>query len=115
MTDESEDDSARDDPVRDDPIRRLAELETQNRALQRTQHLHRILLESIVDYAVLTLDTNLRVTSWNAGGPRVLGWTADAVNGNVQLDFEPGGVHLQVRFKRPAPSADPEPVGLTDR
>jgi PAS domain S-box-containing protein len=73
MVDESEDDSAV----------RIAELETQNRELQRTQHLHRILLESIVDYAVLTLDTNLRVTSWNAGGERLLGWTADEILGRL--------------------------------
>lgn len=66
---------------RDDSAARIAELEAQNRELQRTQHLHRILLESIVDYAILTLDTDLRVTSWNPGGQQLLGWTIDEILG----------------------------------
>ena len=74
----------------DDSARRIAELEAQNRELQRTQHLHRILLESIVDYAVITLDTDLRVTSWNTGGQRLLGWAADEILGQPgELLFVP--------------------------
>ena len=71
---------ASDDP-RDADAARLAELEAQNHELLRTQHMHRILLESIVDYAVFTLDTDLRVTSWNTGGQRLLGWAADEILG----------------------------------
>ncbi|WP_119303821.1 sensor histidine kinase [Dongia deserti] len=66
---------------RDDPAARIAELEARNRELQRTAHLHRILLESVIDYAIFTLDTDLRVTGWNSGGQRLLGWAADEILG----------------------------------
>lgn len=68
----------------------IARLEAQNLELRRTERLHRILLESAVDYAIFTAGTDLRVTSWNAGGERLLGWTADEIIGRSgEIVFTP--------------------------
>ncbi|MBE7200002.1 MAG: PAS domain S-box protein, partial [Parafilimonas terrae] len=42
---------------------------------------YRAVFESIVDYAVVVMDLSGRITDWNAGAERVLGWTADEVRG----------------------------------
>lgn len=60
---------------------RLAALEAENLELARTRRLHEVLLESAVDYAIFTLDRDLRVTSWNSGGERMLGWPAEEIVG----------------------------------
>jgi PAS domain S-box-containing protein len=54
---------------------RIAQLERENEDLLHARRLHEVVLESIVDYAIFTLDSNLRVTSWNPGCERLLGWT----------------------------------------
>jgi PAS domain S-box-containing protein len=41
----------------------------------------RLLVESIVDYAIYLLDPNGRVTSWNAGAERIKGFKSDEVLG----------------------------------
>lgn len=61
--------------------RRLACLEEENAVLRRTERLHGIMLESIVDYAIFTADTDLRITGWNAGGERLLGWRTEEIIG----------------------------------
>jgi PAS domain S-box-containing protein len=66
---------------REDAAARIARLEAENRELRRTERLHRALLDSAVDYAIFTTDADLRVTSWNAGGERLTGWSADEIIG----------------------------------
>lgn len=65
----------------EDAAARIKRLEAENQELRRTERLHRILLDSAVDYAIFTTDTDLRVTSWNAGGQRLTGWGADEIIG----------------------------------
>jgi PAS domain S-box-containing protein len=57
-------------------------------ALQRTQEAHnRLILDSAVDYAIITIDLHGRVTSWNEGARRILGWTAAEMYGRRCDDF----------------------------
>ncbi|HEX2565932.1 MAG TPA: ATP-binding protein [Burkholderiales bacterium] len=41
----------------------------------------RLMVESVVDYAIFMLDGDGRVTSWNAGAQRILGYAADEIVG----------------------------------
>jgi PAS domain S-box-containing protein len=59
----------------DDPLRR-------NEAF-------RLLVESVKDYAILMLDTEGRVTSWNEGAQRIKGYTADEILGHSFTEFYP--------------------------
>lgn len=47
---------------------------------ERDERLH-LILDSAADYAIFTTDLDRRVTSWNVGAERVLGWTADEIVG----------------------------------
>ncbi|SDM69689.1 PAS domain S-box-containing protein [Methylobacterium phyllostachyos] len=42
---------------------------------------YRAVFESIVDYAIVVMDPDGRVTDWNAGAEKILGWTADEMQG----------------------------------
>ena len=75
---------------------RIARLEADVQELRQTERLHRILLDSIVDYALFTTDTDLRVTGWNAGCERLLGWKAEEVIGHpAELIFTPEDIARQ--------------------
>lgn len=56
----------------------LIELRAQNAKLQaellRTQTYNRLVLDSAVDYAVITADTSGLITDWSEGAKRILGW-----------------------------------------
>jgi PAS domain S-box-containing protein len=74
----------------EDMAARLQRLAAENAALRRDAHVHRLTLESIVDYAVFAADKDLRVIDWNAGGERLLGWRADDIIGQPgQILFTP--------------------------
>src|SRR3954464_9174569 len=48
------------------------------------------ILESAFDYAILTIDLNGRITSWNAGARNLLGWEeAEALGMDGRLLFPP--------------------------
>src|SRR4051794_24756155 len=50
----------------------------------------RLLIESAVDYAIFTVDIGNRITSWNAGAERLLGWSENEVMGrHAKLVFTP--------------------------
>src|SRR5688572_20587568 len=77
------------------PPRRADELEAENARLRRELDGARerearlaAILESASDYAILTTDPDGRVTSWNAGAERLLGWTeAEALGMDSRLTF----------------------------
>lgn len=46
-----------------------------------SDELLRLIVESATDYAIFSLDTARRVTSWNPGAERVLGFTAEQIIG----------------------------------
>jgi PAS domain S-box-containing protein len=48
---------------------------------RQSEERFRILLEGVKDYAILMLDPEGRISSWNAGGERLFGYRADEVLG----------------------------------
>lgn len=58
-----------------------ADGETMAEELRRKDEHYRLLVESVVDYAIFTLDPDGIVTSWNAGAERLKGWREDEVCG----------------------------------
>jgi diguanylate cyclase (GGDEF)-like protein/PAS domain S-box-containing protein len=66
---------------RDVTLRRVAE--------DRSERLAQIVDSS--NDAILLLDTDRRITSWNRGAERLLGWTADEVLGRVPDFLSPSG------------------------
>jgi PAS domain S-box-containing protein len=53
----------------------------------------RLLLESVVDYAIYMLDTQGRIATWNAGAERLKGYTSDEVLGrHFSMFFTPKAV-----------------------
>jgi PAS domain S-box-containing protein len=77
--------------------RRLGELEAEVARLRRELDASRwdasrcrAILESALDYAILTVDPAGRVTSWNAGAAHLLGWGEDEAQGmDSRLTFTP--------------------------
>ena len=51
--------------------------------------LFRWLVESIGDYAIITLDTKGMVTTWNAGAERIKGYRAEEIIGQHYSCFSP--------------------------
>ena len=45
---------------------------------RQLEHL-RLIIESAQDYAIFSLDNDGRVTSWNIGAQRILGYTEDEI------------------------------------
>lgn len=59
-------------------------------ALPRGEERLRAIVESAVDYAIITADIQGRITSWNKGASRLLGWEeADAMGRPLRLIFSP--------------------------
>jgi PAS domain S-box-containing protein len=65
----------------------------QSRVLERTRMLSeserrfRLMVESVIDYAIFMLDSDGRVASWNAGAQRILGYSADEIVGESLSQF----------------------------
>ncbi len=71
--------------------RRVAvEIEAGRAALRDSEARYRLVIESATDYAIFTMDLDRRVTGWNVGAERVLGWTeAEAVGQPADMIFTP--------------------------
>jgi PAS domain S-box-containing protein len=50
-------------------------------ALRESEQRFRLLVEGVVDYAIYTLDPEGRVTLWNNGGERLMGYSAEEIIG----------------------------------
>ncbi len=48
-------------------------------ALRQSEQRFRLLMDSVVNYAIFTLDMNGLVTSWNSGAERAIGYTRDDI------------------------------------
>jgi PAS domain S-box-containing protein len=77
-------------PMRDDDgtligfskvTRDLTERREQEERLQQSEERFRLLLEGVQDNAIIMLDPDGRVTSWNSGAQRILGYSATEVLG----------------------------------
>jgi PAS domain S-box-containing protein len=60
-----------------------------DRALTSSEERFRLLVESVVDYAIFILDPDGRVASWNAGAERIKGYTAEEILGRHFSIFYP--------------------------
>lgn len=60
-----------------------AELEAENARLRAAERRHRAILESAVDFAIIATDRDGRVSDWNTGAERILGWSAEDMQGQT--------------------------------
>ena len=60
---------------------RIAELEAEIRALREEKARVRLILDSATDYAIITMDSEGCVTSWNAGAQAIMGYTEAEILG----------------------------------
>ena len=59
------------------------------RALRETDERLRLLIDSVQDYAILMLDPEGRISSWNAGAQRIKGYKAEEIIGQHFSRFYP--------------------------
>ena len=56
----------------------------------QAQELFQLLIENVIDYAIFTLDIENKITSWNVGAERILGYTeAEVLGQSVSIIFTP--------------------------
>jgi len=63
-------------------IRALLRLKRAEQAAEQSNELYRMIVQSVVDHAIITVDQNGLIQSWSEGAHRVLGW---AEVGNVNI------------------------------
>jgi PAS domain S-box-containing protein len=61
--------------------RDITERQAAQDALQESERQFRMLVDSVVDYALFTLDPNGIVTNWNSGAERIKGYAAEEIIG----------------------------------
>src|SRR5690348_689703 len=54
---------------------------TEKQALQEAERTFRLLVQGVTDYSIFMLDTEGKVTNWNAGAQRIKGYTPDEIIG----------------------------------
>jgi PAS domain S-box-containing protein len=90
--------------------------ELQSRVLQRTRMLgeserrFRLMVESVIDYAIFMLDSDGRVASWNAGAQRILGYSAEEIVGESMSQF-----YSREELERGKPQAELEAAKAAGR
>ncbi len=62
-------------------FRDVSERQRDQQALQESEERFRVLVEGVQDYAIFMLDPAGRVTSWNAGAERLLGYRSHEIQG----------------------------------
>ncbi|ATB58285.1 histidine kinase [Xanthomonas citri pv. fuscans] len=63
------------------------------RAVREAEMRNRQILDSVMDYAIIATDMHGRVTSWNEGARRILGWSeAEMLGQTLQRTFTPEDV-----------------------
>jgi PAS domain S-box-containing protein len=69
--------------------REVSERRAAEEALRLSEQRFRLLVHSVIDYAILLLDPEGRVTSWNDGAERIKGYTAEEILGRSFTTFYP--------------------------
>ena len=65
------------------------DVETAKEQVRRSEEMFRLLVESVVDYAIYMLDAEGRIVTWNSGAERIKGYAADEVLGRHVSMFYP--------------------------
>jgi PAS domain S-box-containing protein len=81
-----------------DAQRRIEELEAENRLLRAEAERTRRLLDSAAEYAIVTLDLEGRITSWNEGARAILGYQDAEILGRSGELFFPAEDRAQGAF-----------------
>jgi PAS domain S-box-containing protein len=68
-------------PVFTSFIRDITERRRTEEALRKSEERFRLLVEGVEDYAIYMLDTHGRITTWNAGSQRIMGYRAQEIIG----------------------------------
>jgi PAS domain S-box-containing protein len=85
-------------------------VEERTRAAAESERRFRMMVESVVDYAIYMLDPNGRVASWNAGAERIKGYAADEIVGQHFSRF-----YLPEDIERGKPEHELEVAGRDGR
>jgi PAS domain S-box-containing protein len=70
---------------------------------EETEHLLQMLVENVKDYAIILLDPNGNILTWNSGAERLKGWKASEIIGQhlsrfyPPEDIEKGKIELELR------------------
>jgi two-component system, chemotaxis family, CheB/CheR fusion protein len=68
----------------------ITERKRMEETLRRSNERVRLMMESVEDYAIFTLDAGGRIESWNAGAKRIFGYTeAEAIDQSGAIIFTP--------------------------
>ena len=68
----------------------LREIFVARATVKASEGRYHAVFESAVDYAIIVMDREGRVTNWNEGAFRILGWTAEEMCGNrLEIFFTP--------------------------
>lgn len=79
-----------DEPIFVMVIRDRAEIEAALEALHASEAQFRLLVEGVRDHAVIMLDKDGRIATWNSGAEAIKGWRADEIIGkHYELFFSP--------------------------
>ena len=69
------------DDATGDWLNLIAELRVEVAELRQSNAHHRAVVDSAIDYAIVATDPEGRVTRWNEGARRILGWTEEEMYG----------------------------------
>lgn len=71
-------------------VRDITQARVAAEALRQSEERLRMIVESAVEYAIFSLDLERRITTWNAGAQRLLGWTeAEVLGQSADFVFTP--------------------------
>jgi PAS domain S-box-containing protein len=59
----------------------ITTLKSANEALRKSEERYRLLMENVMEYAIIVLDTDGQVAKWNMGAERVFGYKEDEIVG----------------------------------